>query len=517
MSTPKKQYDVVLSLLVYNQLEVTKECINSIFKTATSKFLLVISDNKSKAETAEYLQSVADSHADVVYVRHDENLGFILAHNAAYAAYSNLSEHFCVLNNDLVFRSSGWDRTFIAELQANSNLAQVGPVQNFGYITEKGVGGPRPDKKKQPDYIEGSCFVAKVSAIKDKLFESKYMTFAFSEDADLSFRLRSAGYAIKEIPGVSIQHKHHVSFKNETLDFDFKELERGNQKFLIDRWQKYLRTREFSPLEILVIRTGALGDAFMVEPILRELVNKYPGCSVYFQTKCAEWYTPCDYIKECGPSLKDKRKYDIVIDLDMAYERRAKMHVIDAYAEAANVILDKDGRLPVYGGLQKFEKREKTAVINAEGSWDSRQWPLDRIRGVAQYLKGEGYHVKEVGRTQSLYTGVGENLIGKLPFKGVVQTIAEASLYFGMDGGLAHFAQSVGTPSFLVFGCTNPEYRVHPQANVKAAWIDSLPCSGCHHEGLPKTFTKCATGKFECLTRITVEQVISQIEEWKDE
>lgn len=510
------KYDVVISLLVFNQPEVTKQCIDSIFKTATSNFLLVISDNNSNQKTADYLKSVADSKKNVVYVKNSENIGFILAHNAVYAKYSELSDMFCVLNNDLIFHTHGWDTSFIQNLKLESKLAQVGPVQAYGYINNQGIGVKRLHKDKPPEYIEGSCFMAKKAAIGDKLFESKYMKFAFCEDADLSFRLRSKGYAIKAIPGISIQHKHHVSFKNEKLDFDFKELERANQRFLVDRWQKYMKIRRFLPTEILIIRDGALGDSFMVEPIARELLNKYPGCNIYVQTKCPEWAAGNSYIKECGPNIRHKRKYDIQINLNMVYESNPKMHIIDAYADAAMVTLDEDKRLPLYHGIGKTEKTVKTAVINAEGSWDSRQWPIDRITAFASYLKGKGYTVKEVGRTESLYTGVGENLIGKLRLREVLKVIAEADLYFGMDGGLAHFAQSVGTDSFLIFGCTNPAFRVHSE-RTKAVWLDDLPCAGCHHEGNPKTFTACKTGKHECLTGITVEHVINQFEVWEHE
>lgn len=511
------KYDVVISILVFNQLEVTAECIESLFLTAKSNFLLVISDNNSRPETTDYLKSVADIRDNVVYLRNDENIGFIAAHNAVYAAYSDLSDCFCVLNNDLVFKTTGWDVAFLDVLKSDPNLAQVGPVQAHGYINQKGVGIRRPVKRSPPEYIEGSCFIAKTAAIGAKLFESKYMKFAFCEDADLSFRLRNTGKTIAEIPGITIQHKHHISFKNEKIDIDYRGQERANQRFLVDRWQKYIRNRNFTPLQILVIRTRALGDSFMVEPIVRELGNKYPGAHMYVQTACPEWFVPCDYIKECGPNIRQKRRYDVVIDLDMAYERNPKMHVVDAYAKTAMVELDDDKRTPQYLGVTRQAPAGKTAVINAEGSWDSRQWPLDRIRAFASYLKGRGYRVLEVGRTQALYTGVGENLIGSAKLPEIIQTIADSDLYFGMDGGLAHFAQSVGTRCFLIFGCTNPEYRVHDKSTVKAVWLDKseLPCAGCHHEGKqPRTFTACATGRHECLNGITVERAIDEFERW---
>lgn len=505
-------YDVVISLLVYNQPEVTRQCIESLFATARTNFLLVISDNASREETAAYLRSVAGGRPNVAYIRNDENLGFIGAHNKVYATYADNAEHFCVLNNDLVFGLKGWDSVLLAQLLADEKLAQVGPTQAHGCLNAAGVGVPRSNSRPNLDYIEGSCFIVKTAAVGPKLFESKYMKFAFCEDADLSLRLRAAGHRVKEIPGVMIQHKHHVTFKREKIDFDYKEQERANQRFLLDRWQKYFRTGTFAPLEILVIRTGALGDAFMAEPITRELANKYPGCRIYFQTKAPGWFTPGGAVVECGPDLKRARRYDITINLDMAYEKRPKIHVVDAYAEAATVTLDDDKRVPHYAGPVALVRQEKTAVICAEGSWASRQWPLESIAAFARYLQGRGYRVREVGRTPTLYTGVGENLIGALPLHDVVTAISEADLYFGMDGGLAHFAQSVGTPCLLIFGCTNPAYRLHDHTRTTAVWLGGLSCAGCHHEGGARTFTACRIGTHECLTGISVGHVIEQFE-----
>ena len=85
-----------------------------------------------------------------------------------------------------------------------------------------------------------------------------------------------------------------------------------------------------------------------------------------------------------------------------------------------------------------------------------------------------------------------------------------------MDGSLAHFAQSMNIPTFLIFGCTSPHLRVHNWKITNVVWLDKTknPCAGCHHdlEEAPKVFTKCKRDKIYCLENITLEMVIDKFE-----
>jgi len=502
---------LIISLLVYNQLEVTLRCIDSILKnTVEQDFLLIISDNASNKYVGKRLKQI--SHKKVRYIRNSENIGFILAHNNIFKKYP--SDFFCVLNNDLVIKTYGWDAKFIQVLEEDKNIAQVGNQQEFGYIGSNGVGQPR--KGKPLDYISGSSFIVRskyINQMGSGLFEENYMHFAFCEDADLSLRLRSNGYKIAECTDVEIDHLHNWSFKHEKVDVDFKQLEKKNNAFLLDRWSNYFKYRIFKPIRILVDRQGALGDALCTEPIIKALRKKYPLCLLHVNTVCPTAFTCNRYVDHCANNL-NKKDYDIVIDLNLAYEKNPTMHIVDAYAKEAGVILDQSNKIPVYYGLTCFENKYENSdyiTVCSEGSWLSRTWNLDRWKSFISRLSKTN-KIVEVGHDKRNYLGIGENLIGKMSLQQTVGVIAKAKLFVGFDGGLMHFSQAVGTPVFIIFGCTNPLYRIHDwnKATVVNMTEDELECAGCHHKlPAPRCFTECTKDKIYCLDGISLERVIN--------
>lgn len=500
---------LIISLLVYNQLEVTKKCIESLLENSTSDYVIIISDNASNKETAKYLSSI--KHKRVVYERNNENIGFIKAHNNIFNLTK--SKYFCVLNNDIIVKTKGWDSKLIELLELHDGLAQVGPKQDFGYIDDSGTGKPR--KGNPIDYIQGSCFIVARDYVSEVggLFEEKYMQFAFCEDADLSLRLRNSGYKIAEYSGINILHFHHQSFKHEKVDIDFKKLEKENKEFLKERWGKYLKIRKFDPVEILVIRDGALGDAFLITPIIKELKNKYPQCRIFVQTKCPQGFINNPYIVGCGTDLRDKIKYDKIINLNKAYEEQPKKHIVDAYAEKAGVVLS--DKMPQYFGLTGrtiLFNSNPYIVVCSDNTWKNRMIPKETWKQFIQYI-GKNHQVVEVGINPENYTGVGKNFIGKLSFQGVIDLIAKAELFVGNDSGLMHFAQSIGTPVFVFFGAINPIYRIHDWSKATVVKMD-IPCIGCHHLlPPPVTFSECPLKVIHCCEDITVEHLINAFDE----
>ena len=504
---------LIISLLVYNQLEVTKKCIESILKNSTSDYQLIISDNDSREDTQKYLSSLKDTR--IKYIRNEENLGFIKAHNNVFN--STISKYFCVLNNDLIIKTKGWDSHLIDLLETHQKLAQIGNKQDLGYIGDDGVGQSR--KGRRIDYIGGSCFIANRQYVirSGGLFEDKYMQFAFCEDADLSLRLRNAGYSIAECLDINILHFHNQTFKHEKVDIDFKSLEKKNNLFLQDRWRKYLKKRNFEPMKILVDRQGALGDCLCTEPIIRELKNKYPQGKIYVDTSCPNAFLNNPDIAVYGKGIKYKFEYDMVIDLNGAYEANPQMHVVDAYAKKAKVIIYPDELIPrYYGLLSNQEKLKKTIVVCSDNTWKNRMWDLKLWKQFIEHItKKYNYTVLEVGIHPENYLGIGQNFIGKLIFPNVVNLIYRSEMFLGFDSGLIHFAQAVGTPIFSIFGCIDPHYRIHDWDKATVVWLNhhELECAGCHHKKkAPVTFSQCERDKIYCLENITLDRVINTFE-----
>lgn len=88
-------------------------------------------------------------------------------------------------------------------------------------------------------------------------------------------------------------------------------------------------------MNILVRRTGALGDVVLMTPIVHQLRRVYPDARIHVITAYPAVFfnNPWNIelrIPECGTPC-----YDVGIDinLNLAYERRPTMHVVDAYSD----------------------------------------------------------------------------------------------------------------------------------------------------------------------------------------
>ena len=67
---------------VWNQLEVTKDCVDSIIRNTKYPFRLVIIDNASDKKTTDYLDSLkADKRLGLLLIRNEKNFGFVKAVN----------------------------------------------------------------------------------------------------------------------------------------------------------------------------------------------------------------------------------------------------------------------------------------------------------------------------------------------------------------------------------------------------------------------------------------------------
>lgn len=496
---------LVISLLIYNQKVITKTCIDSILANTVGEYKLILVDNASNRDTALFLQEYAASNPDkIIYHRNDDNLGFMKAHNNVFRLHA--SDFFCVLNNDVVINEMGWNEKF-QDAFTSPQVAIVGPMQRFCFINPQGIGGMRPPHIQQPDYIEGWCLFVKTDIIKANLrdlFDETYLNFAFCEDADLSLRIRQLGYEIKEVP-VNIQHMHNHTFKSERLLINFKWHEENNRALLIRRWKHYLKHRVFSlPYKILIKRMNANGDTFCVEPIARELKYKYPGCEIYLETRCPTMLAKSKLFKQMGTGIETQQHFDERIELDLAYELNPQMHIVVAYAKVAHVNLSRISKTPLYDTDLKWTgQNSQTIVVNSEGSWACRMWDINRWKRFITKVKDEGYTIIEVGVGNHL--GIGINRTGQLTIHDTALIISQAKEFICFDGGLLHIAQSIGTPSFSIWGCTCPMYRIHDWSICRTVWLDNsiIPCAGCHHWRIaPRYFSECHLDYQYCLEKI---------------
>jgi len=498
---------LLISILAYNQPEITDQCIEHLIaNTAGSDYFIHVWDNGSKRETYASLEKWR-GHKRILDIFHsDRNIGFIKANNAVFCGLAGDFDYFCVLNNDLLVEERDWSDRLIRAMNDNGWSA-AGARQKFE-LDQNFWGVPR--SREEIDYVDGSLLMVRVKdlAFLPTLFDEKYLHHIFCEDSDLCLRLQERGLKIGEVD-LQIEHKHQATCKNEKIRVDLPAARDHNLMMATERWS--ISRNEHRPMKILVRRSHAIGDVLCIEPVIRELHYKYPGADITVETSYPE------ILKYSGNKITlatspTKLKYDQTIELFPSYELHPTMHMVDAYAQAAGVVLKLGEKIPRFDPtLKRTPGRKFKIMFCAEGGWPSRTWPVNEWKKVLSEIKSDGIAIDEVGFNKSLYTGIGRNLIGH--FDGRIHDLAElmgeCDLFIGQDCGLMHLAQAVDLPIMAVFGCTYPGVRVHDWSRAKVVWLDQeqLPCAGCHHlRPAPNACTEC--DKLYCLDRITDKMVL---------
>lgn len=233
--------DIVMA--VWNQLEFTKDCVESIVRnTQDVDYRIIIIDNASSKETADYLNELAGLDKERIMLIHNEtNMGFLKAANQGMNA--SKAPYVCLLNNDTVV-TSGWLAEMIRVAQADPDIGLINPSSNnLGQRPAKGEPIESFAERRRTDrgkFIElgaaiGFCMLIKREVIeKVGVFDEVYGMGNF-EDTDYSRRAVKAGYRCVMACGAYVYHRENSSFsKVKTFNADFEH----NREIFEFRWGK---------------------------------------------------------------------------------------------------------------------------------------------------------------------------------------------------------------------------------------------------------------------------------------
>lgn len=207
--------DIVIP--VWNQLQNTKNCIDSIRKSTSYPYNLIIIDNASDKDVALYLDSIKDEN--VTILRNKENQGFIKAVNQGIKVSS--SEFVCILNNDTIV-TSGWLNEMVNILDRNPSVGIVNPSSNtLGQNLKRNETlevRATDIKQEKGEFVDlgnafAFCMLIKRKVLSDiGLFDEAY-GMGYFEDTDLSLRAKEKGYRAVRAFASYVYHKEKSSFK----------------------------------------------------------------------------------------------------------------------------------------------------------------------------------------------------------------------------------------------------------------------------------------------------------------
>ena len=235
--------DIVIP--VWNNLDFTKKCIESVFKNTDYAFHLIIIDNASDRLTRDYLDILArDKKHAITLIRNDENLGFVKAANGGIRQ-SN-APYVCLLNNDTEV-TKGWLKEMINVAEKKEDIGIVNANSNtLGCKLKSGQSleslanelKTRTGEYAALAWATGFCMLIKREVIdKIGLFDEIYGMGNF-EDADFSKRAQKIGYSSVCAVASYVYHRERRSFvRFKRFDRDFNR----NKEIFYSKWGRLKR------------------------------------------------------------------------------------------------------------------------------------------------------------------------------------------------------------------------------------------------------------------------------------
>ena len=243
--------DLSVSIVNTNSCGLLLACLASLVQKGSGQTLaeIAVLDNASEDGTAE---AVRERYPEVRLIAQDFRAGFGANHNTVIRATSG--RYVYVLNEDTTADDWAFDR-IVAYLDANPDVAVLGPrivypdgrlqdsawrfptplVSTLGLLSvgKVGVTQSRGAEPREVGWVMGAALVLRREALEQVgLFDEEF--FLYSEEVDLQFRLRQAGWKVHYFPAATVVH-HESQFSAEIPERRINEMWRSRHRY----WQKH--------------------------------------------------------------------------------------------------------------------------------------------------------------------------------------------------------------------------------------------------------------------------------------
>ncbi len=202
-------FEVDYIVVVKNQFDFTKKCIESIFRCAEKYFHLIVVDNASNDATPEYLSKIEQrefANSKVTVVRNSKNEGYAVGLNQGLEHSS--SAYVVLCNNDIEFFPDAVNE-MIRIAQAQKEIGLVNPNSNeFGLlgIYDKIAIDAGKGTRIERCHTSGFCVLVKREVIQKIGGIDTDFSPAYFEDMDLAERAKRAGFICVMAYGAYVHH-----------------------------------------------------------------------------------------------------------------------------------------------------------------------------------------------------------------------------------------------------------------------------------------------------------------------
>lgn len=225
---------VSIVIPLYNQLEYTRGCLESLRRTTSDAIELILVDNASNDGTVDYLQTLPG----LVLIANQENRGFAGACNQGIQAASG--EWIVVMNNDVIL-SQGWLQGLLSAA-AEHRLDMVSPAiregsRNYDLEAYAEELTSRMRSVVRSGTVNGICFMAHRRVFETiGVFDENFRIGQY-EDKDLFLRARRAGFRLGSVGSAFIHHFGSITQKAVGARRETRDYALANKAYFSRKWQ----------------------------------------------------------------------------------------------------------------------------------------------------------------------------------------------------------------------------------------------------------------------------------------
>ncbi|TBR24708.1 MAG: glycosyltransferase family 2 protein, partial [Reyranella sp.] len=233
---PDSRFSVDIVICVYNAVEETLDCLESIARNTSLPHTVTVIDDKSGDTTRLQLRSYVRGKPWIRLIENEKNLGYTKSANIGMSR--SAAEWVVLLNSDTIV-TPGWLEGLFEVVQAHPKAAMIGPVSNAaswqsvpelhdvkgGWSSNPLPEGVRPEDvsrlvnnlspRQFPEatLLNGFCTLMKREVIEQVGFLDEIaFPMGYGEENDLCLRVRKAGYTLVVADHVYVYHVKSASF-----------------------------------------------------------------------------------------------------------------------------------------------------------------------------------------------------------------------------------------------------------------------------------------------------------------
>jgi ADP-heptose:LPS heptosyltransferase len=262
----------------------------------------------------------------------------------------------------------------------------------------------------------------------------------------------------------------------------------------------------------VIKRDAAFGDVLIAAAVAPALKKKHPGASIIFNTNCHEVLKDNPFIdRVVFEEQISERSFQILYNLNFAYEYKPTTNILQAYAESVGV---NRSDCSLFLKTEPIEGLPENFIVVHAGktAWVGRDWSPMKFDVLAKRLRKDDYKVVCVGTGYDHLVSSDLDLRGKTSVNQLAYVMQKATAFVGIDSFPMHVTQVFDVPGVCFFGSIKPETRIISNKMIPVV-AQGISCLGCHHkQPAPCTVTnQCETVTQDCINLVGIDQMFKKV------